>query len=339
MDSKLLHVFITVVRAGSISGAARQLNFSQPAVSQQIKNLERDLGAQLFTRDGGRLEITRAGQLLHQYAQDILTNWQFVSGQVRAASEPSGRTQFHIGSFPSATTILIEAVEALLHSDPALQIQITEAEPPANFELLRTAQCDALVTFSYAGDQLPRGYQSAPVLTDSFVLIVPMDHPFAGAAQVSLADARHERWIGGCPRCRKELVQFCLEHGYEPDILCSTDDLESTRHLAASGVGVALRPALNVLNRSLPGVAVVGIEDAITRQISVMSRASQLSPQASALARLMRGVAEHLVDGAPPQQRSWFRVTESAGETMGSGPQPERGPGLRATAQSAARSS
>lgn len=310
MDLKLLQVFVSVVKTGSISAAARQLNFSQPAVSQQVKNLERDLGAQLFIRESGRLELTTAGKMLQDYAEDTLSNWQFVAGQVSAASGRQDVTTFHLGTFPSANLILVEALEAMLRVTPSLRIEITDVEPPANFELLQSAQCDALVTFNFPNDDVPRGFRTIPVISDSFVLLVPQDHPFAQLGQVSLADARNEKWIAGCPRCRKELVQFCLDYGWEPEVLCATDDLEATCHFVAAGMGIALRPTLNVLSRPLPGVAVVGIEDSRIRQISVMVRGPEVSPLANTLAELMRDVATHLVDSAPENQRSWFQVLE-----------------------------
>lgn len=62
MDTKLLEVFLAVVHAGSISGAARRLDFSQPAVSQQIKALEKVMETELFSREGGRIHLTPAGR-------------------------------------------------------------------------------------------------------------------------------------------------------------------------------------------------------------------------------------------------------------------------------------
>lgn len=308
MDLKLLQVFTSVVNTGSISAAARQLNFSQPAVSQQVKNLERDMGVQLFIRESGRLELTTAGRMLQTYAEDTLSNWQFVSSQVSAASGRQDAISFHIGTFPSANLILIEALEAMLRATPNMRVQITEMEPPANFELLQSGQCDALVTFSFPNDDVPRGFRTIPVVSDSFVLLVPTEHRFAKLGQVSLAEAQNEQWIGGCPRCRKELVQFCLEFGWEPEVVCATDDLETTSHMVAAGIGIALRPTLNVLSRSLPGIAVVGIEDSRTRQISVMVREPDVNPLAHRLAELMSDVATHLVESAPENQRSWFQL-------------------------------
>ena len=86
MDTKLLEVFLAVVHTGSISAAARRLNFSQPTVSQQMKALERIMDVQLFHREGGRIELTAAGRALQGYAETTLSSWRFVCEQVREAA-------------------------------------------------------------------------------------------------------------------------------------------------------------------------------------------------------------------------------------------------------------
>jgi DNA-binding transcriptional LysR family regulator len=203
---------------------------------------------------------------------------------------------------------MVDAVRSMLRNDPLLRIQISEAEPPGNIDLLRTSQCDVLVSFKHGDEALPRGYRSIPVLTESYVLLLPTDHPLAGNDVVSLADCMHEQWIGGCPRCSKELVETCLEHGFDPEIVCSTDDLEATSYFTAAGVGIALRPALNMLARSLDGIAAVRVDDAITRHVAVLARTSDTSSYPEILADLLRGAARRLVMGLPEHHRRLFTI-------------------------------
>lgn len=308
MDMKLLQIFTTVVHTGSISAAARQLSFSQPAVSQYIKSIEREVGTQLFTRDGGHLQITAAGQLLFKHAEDIASNWRFVCRQIQSVGHRTDVKRLLICSFPSSKPILVDAVRTMLKNDPILRIQLIDAEPPGNFDLLRTSQCDVLISFSYGNDPVPRGYRNIPVLSESFVLLIPDTHPMAGADTVALADCQHEQWIGGCARCSKELVETCLGHGFDPEIVCSTDDLEATNYFTAAGVGIALRPALNTLGRPLAGTAVVGVDDPISRHVSVVARTSDASGYPDELAELLKASARKLVADLPERQRRWFTI-------------------------------
>ena len=308
MDMKLLQIFTTVVHTGSISAAARQLSFSQPAVSQYIKSIEREVGTQLFTRDGGHLQITAAGQLLFKHAEDIASNWRFVCRQIQSVGHRTDVSRLHVAVFPSCKPIMVDAVRSMLRNDPLLRIQISEAEPPGNIDLLRTSQCDVLVSFKHGDEALPRGYRSIPVLTESYVLLLPTDHPLAGNDVVSLADCMHEQWIGGCPRCSKELVETCLEHGFDPEIVCSTDDLEATSYFTAAGVGIALRPALNMLARSLDGIAAVRVDDAIMRHVAVLARTSDTSSYPEILADLLRGATRRLVMDLPEHHRRLFTI-------------------------------
>lgn len=181
MDTKLLEVFLAVVHTGSISAAARRLNFSQPTVSQQMKALERTMDVQLFTREGGRIELTAAGRALQGYAETTLSSWRFVCEQVREAAGRDDLIELSLASFPSASAALVpEAIAALLAADDRLRVKVLDAEPPASYDLLRGGQVNAIMNFSYPEDEPGRGQVELPILDEEFVLMVSEDHPLAG---------------------------------------------------------------------------------------------------------------------------------------------------------------
>lgn len=304
MDTKLLEVFLAVVHTGSISAAARRLNFSQPTVSQQIKALERILDAQLFTREGGRIELTAAGRTLQGHAEATLASWRFVTEQVREAVGRDDLIELSLASFPSANAALVpEAVAAMLAGDDKLRVKVLDAEPPASYDLLRSGQVDVLMNFSYPEDEPNRGHVDLPVLEEEQVLLVAEDHPLAERESVSLEEASGDAWIGGCPKCRQELVTVCRERGFSPEILCSTDDPMMTRTLVAKGIGVAMRPALTLIGSQHPGLVGVRINDGVRRRVSVLVPENEADkPEIVALHQALRDSAAELLQRSSPEQ-------------------------------------
>ncbi|OYO18362.1 hypothetical protein CGZ93_15335 [Enemella dayhoffiae] len=305
MDTKLLEVFLAVVHTGSISAAARRMDFSQPTVSQQIKALERVLDTQLFTREGGRIELTAAGRTLQGYAETTLSSWRFVVEQVREAGGRDDLIELGLASFPSANAALVpEAVAAMLAEDDRLRVKVLDAEPPASFDLLRSGQADALISFSYPEDEPNRGQVELPILEEESVLLVAADHPLADRGTVKLAEAAESTWIGGCPKCRQELITVCRERGFSPEILMSTDDPNMTRIMVSRGIGVAMRPALTVLGNDTEGLVPLGLSDGVRRRVSVLVPETEAErPEIVALHQSLRKAAKQLIAKSPKVQR------------------------------------
>lgn len=304
MDTKLLEVFLAVVNAGSISAAARRLDFSQPTVSQQMKSLEKAMGVDLFTREGGRVELTAAGRTLHSHAQATISSWHHVRNQVRDAARRDDAISISIGAFPSANAVLLPtALGRMVADDPRLEVRVHDTEPPADFGMLRSGQCDALVTF---GDETVarKGVEDLPILREQHVLLVAADHPLADRGTIALEEASEHTFVGGCPHCRQELVETCLRRGFHPRIQISSDDPGLTRSLVCQGVGVAMRPALTVLGQPRDGIVALSLEDALEREVSVQFLAQEECPSDALAAtigtlhrQLCRSAAELVDEG------------------------------------------
>lgn len=312
MDTKLLEVFLAVVHTGSISAAARRLNFSQPTVSQQMKALERIMDVQLFTREGGRIELTAAGRALQGYAETTLSSWRFVCEQVREAAGRDDLVELSLASFPSASAALVpEAIAAMLAADERLRVKVLDAEPPASYDLLRGGQVNAIMNFSYPEDEPGRGQVELPILNEEFVLLVSEDHPLAAEGTVDLEDAADSNWVGGCPKCRQELITVCRERGFVPEILCSTDDPTLTRVMVIKGIGVAMRPALSVVGQPVPGLVPLSIAHGVRRQVSVLiPEAEAEKAEIVALHDALRTAARDLVAQSSPDQQARIHVAD-----------------------------
>ncbi|MEU9127679.1 LysR family transcriptional regulator [Kitasatospora sp. NPDC048540] len=246
-DSRHIKTFHQVVTSGSYSAAARELGYTQPAVTQQMKALERTAGVPLFTRAGRGLRLTEAGEALARHAGTILGSLAAAQQQLGALARlRAGRVR--ICGFPSANATLIpETMARLLAEHPGVRVELTEAEPPESVQRLLRGECDVALSFSYAGAgsvPVPDELAEIPLLEDRLTVLLPVGHPLARRHAVRLADLTEDRWIAGCPRCRANLLQICADQGYAPDVVFTTDDNLAVQSLVAAGVGIALMPSL-----------------------------------------------------------------------------------------------
>ncbi|MER6912761.1 LysR family transcriptional regulator [Streptomyces sp. NPDC000594] len=245
-DSRQIKTFHEVVRSGSYSAAARTLGYTQPAVSQQMKALERDVGTPLFTRVGRRMRLTEAGLALARHSGTILESVDAARRQIDALTRlRSGRVR--VCAFPSAAATLIPETMARLHTDhPGVRVELLEGEPPESLRLLTRGECDITLAFSYPGlaVETPQEVEEIRLLEDRVTVLLPTGHPLARRRAVHLGDLSRERWIAGCPRCRAHFLHTCAEAGFTPDIAFASDDNLVVQSMVAAGIGIAMMPAL-----------------------------------------------------------------------------------------------
>ncbi|MER5867195.1 LysR family transcriptional regulator [Kitasatospora sp. NPDC002040] len=245
-DSRHIRTFHEVVATGSYSAAARALGYTQPAITQQMKALERDVGVPLFTRAGRGLRLTEAGEALARHAEVILAGMHAAQQQLGALARlRAGRVR--VCAFPSANATLIpQAMARLLAEHPGIRVELLEAEPPESVHRLLRGECDIALAFDYPGAEAEPApeLERTHLMEDQLTVLLPVGHPLARRHAVRLADLAEERWIAGCPRCRANLLHVCAGQGFTPDVVFTTDDNLAVQSLVAAGVGIALMPAL-----------------------------------------------------------------------------------------------
>lgn len=259
-----------MVASGSYSAAARALGYTQPAITQQMKALERAVGTPLFTRIGRTMQLTEAGRSLARHADSILGSLSAAEAQLKAYARLStGRVR--VCGFPSANVALVpEALSGLAASHPGIQVELLEGEPPESLHRLQRGECDITLAFTYPGlrEEVPEEVDEVRLLEDQLTVLLPTGHPLARRRAVHLADLAEERWIAGCPRCRANLLHECAELGFVPDIRFATDDNLVVQSLVAQGLGVAMMPALVLPSLALTRVCGRALQPAARRHIS-----------------------------------------------------------------------
>ncbi|MEU1015763.1 LysR family transcriptional regulator [Streptomyces sp. NPDC005900] len=284
-DSRHIRTFHEVVRAGSYSAAARSLGYTQPAITQQMKALERSVGTPLFTRVGRRMRLTEAGEALSRHAGIILEDISAAQRQMNAITRlRSGRVR--VCAFPSANATLIpEALARLAAGHPGVRVELLEDEPPESLRRVVRGECDITLAFTYPGlhEEVPEELAEIPLMEDQLTVLLPTGHAMARRRSVKLAELAEERWIAGCPRCRANFLHECAEQGFAPDIAFTTDDNLVVQSLVAEGLGIAMMPGL-VLNflchRKVTGRA---LDPASRRKVSAYVLKDHLRIPATAL--------------------------------------------------------
>lgn len=284
MDAELdLHT-VRIVRAiaetGTITGAAKQLGFSQPAISQHLQRTESRLGLPLVTRAGRGIRLTEAGRLLARHAVAIDSALDAAAGDLaELAGMRTGTAR--IAAFPTASsTIVPRLLSTMADRHPGIVLSYIEAEPPEALAMLRAGSVDLAITFSYPGDRadphrdLAVGLELAPLFTEDMMLAMPSSHPLASSHAIDVAQLHAERWIAGCPLCRGHLLAVCETAGFDPVIDYETDNAIAVLHLVASNLGVALLPRLALATAAVPaGATVATTSPGSTRSIQLLSHA------------------------------------------------------------------
>jgi DNA-binding transcriptional LysR family regulator len=275
LDLQTLRVVRALADTGTITAAAARLGYSQPAVSQHLRRAEARVGHPLVLRTGRGVTLTEAGARLAEHAVHVQAALDAARQELdRLGGAASGRVR--LTGFPSASsTIVPDVLARLRHEHPGLQVTYVEAEPPEALASLRDGTADVALVFSHPGSRGPdrdlEGLTERAMFLDRTVLVLPAGHPYVdGSPFVELA---HERWIGGCPRCRGHLLATCAAEGFAPEIVLETDNALAVLGLVAAGMGVALLPRLSLQAAALPaGVRVVVLPPAAGRRIAVVHR-------------------------------------------------------------------
>jgi DNA-binding transcriptional LysR family regulator len=190
MDTRQLAAFCAVVEKKSFSQAAERLGVTQPAVSLQIRALEKRLGAQLLDRSGRRVEPTEAGQRLYRSAQRVLAAEAQLLDELTEGERVAGRFELGASTGPGGSVVPILLGE-LAQTYPELSVALTVADTHRVIELV----ADRAVELGVVG--FARRHRSVvfePLFRDQVVLACPPGHRFAGKS-ITLDDLREETLI------------------------------------------------------------------------------------------------------------------------------------------------
>lgn len=262
MDLRSLRTFVAVAEASSFTRAAEVLHLAQPVVSQHVKRLERDLGAQVLDRSTRRVQLTAAGARLLPHARTILAEVTRAETETKlVGAGVAGRVA--IGFVGTATYDLLPRVTRSVREHlPDVELEVYGEElNPSLVQGLRSRRLDIAVMRQVAPD--PSVFVR-PLRSEALIAALPADHPAARREKILLAALRDEAFVthpsGHRSVMHDAVVQACRGVGFIPREIVEVRETATLVAYVAAGIGVSLVPE-PVRSLALDGVAFRALSD------------------------------------------------------------------------------
>lgn len=247
IDLQGLRALVAVDRAGSVVAAADQLGYTPSAVSQQVKKLERDLDAVLLERRGRGVLLTERGRTLASEGRELLDGLERLESVAAGGARPTA--PLRIASFSTATRGLLGPVLGELRdADAAVLATVTSVDPVEAMAMVASGSADLAVVHNWNSVPLiaPSHVATEHVCHDEADIVLAVDHPLAGRAELERADLVGEPWAS-TPKgaiCHEALMRIFADLGTVPRVVAEDPDFASLIELARQGVAIALVPRL-----------------------------------------------------------------------------------------------
>jgi DNA-binding transcriptional LysR family regulator len=292
MELRHLRSFAVLAEERHFGRAAARLHVAQPALSQQIKQLERELGVQLLTRTTRRVEPTEAGRRFAGHARSVLADVDRARDDMAAlATGRAGRVS--VGFIGTATYDVLPRVAR------EVRRELPDVELELRGELLSPQLVAGLADRTYDLALLrpdPLGGPGLDVRTlrsERLVAVLPAHHPLAGRRRIGLARLADEPFVihpsGHRSSMHARVLEACAAAGFEPTSVLEVAETATLVVFVAAGLGVALVPE-PVRSLGLDGVSYVALTDAPTIDLALAAR-----NDVSAAARLVAAIVERCV--------------------------------------------
>jgi DNA-binding transcriptional LysR family regulator len=276
LDPQQLRLLQEVARSGSYSAAGRALGFTQPAITYQMKSLEKSVGTALTVRTGRTMRLTPAGTALLSHAQPILAALRAAEKDLESLSA-TGAGLVRLAAFPSScATVVPAAMAAMRRTLPDVEVRLVQAEPPHARTLVRRGDVDVALCYRFTAPKSSlleaagnAGLEQRELLVEEMHLILPMDHPSASHRRISIDQLADATFVIASAQFEDRLHRAAAAAGFRPKILMMADDYVAMQSLVASGFGVALVPDLALRAHRDPRIVARTLVDWPQRHIAV----------------------------------------------------------------------
>jgi DNA-binding transcriptional LysR family regulator len=284
MELRHLKCLAVLAEELHFSRAAERIGIAQPALTQQIQALERELGVRLFERTKRSVHLTVAGKLTLEEALRTLQQ----ADRTRLIARQAGRGEkgfIEIGYVGSAafSGVLAKTISAYRKASPHVELHLYELSIHQQLKDLNSRRLDAGF-LRLPVRQWPVGLASATLRSEPIVIALPAQHslakrravPIASLADESFITMRHMEGVG----FHAQVEEICRRHQFTPRITQRAQQFAAIASLVGAGLGVAFVPA-SIRNLSLPNIVYRPLAD--MKEMSTLAlvfRKSEKSPAA-----------------------------------------------------------
>lgn len=247
MELRHLRYFLAVAEELNFSRAALRLRVAQPALSRQIRDLEFELGVTLFSREGGKVALTEAGQSFRNDARKVVEQSEEAMRRVRIG-QSGGFERLRIGYAAAFFQQIVAAsLQRFRRALPQVALELAEMSPAEQGRALAAGELDvALIGFDNEPKRLKLPYE--PFMNVKGYIALPKNHPAARKARVPLASLANEFFIGISekthPGAWDMAVKLCARADFRPRYLQVTENPLAAMNLVSAGGVVAFATEL-----------------------------------------------------------------------------------------------
>ncbi len=300
MEFRQLQYAIQIAAERNFSRAADKLHIAQPSLSQQLSKLEKELGVLLFKRSTNSVELTYAGSVFVEKAQQIID----MADQLRREMEDIAdmrKGRLVVGSLPmTGAHVLPYVLPVFRKAYPDIEIVLIE-ESTRNLEQLTASGGTDVSLLTLPLEEQSLAYQ--PLIDEELCLAVSPDSPLAGrdrAKPISIAELADEPFVllKKGQGFRAIAHDLCRRAGFEPRVVFESGNINTVQSLVAAGMGISFVPSMMMLNDSQGRAPVyLTIEGRPTRTLVIAHRKGRyLSNAAEAFIATFRRTLENIDD-------------------------------------------
>ncbi len=283
MELRQLRYLVALAEERHFTRAAAREHIAQPAISQQIRRLEAEVGLTLVDRSTRHVVITEAGELLVARARRILAQLDAAQAEMEGLrGVQSGHVS--VGAMHTMGPVDVSLALAVFHErHPGVELTVREQSSEELAEMLRVDELD-LAFLSVTERIESHGLGLQQLVSEELVAILPRDHQLSARRQVRMAELAGDEFIAyrKGARLRELLTSAGRQAGYEPRVQLESNESQRIRRLVARGLGVAILPRSDTQGPGPETAVAALIDPSLTRDITLAWRHGRKHPPAAA---------------------------------------------------------
>ena len=281
MDLRQLRYLVALAEEQNFTRAAAREHVAQPALSQQVRRLEDELGVVLVERTTRHMRLTEAGDILVARARRVMAEVDAAHAELDALKGIDVGC-VRVGTIHTMGPIDVSLALAIFHErHPGVELTVREEASEELAEMIRDDELD-LAFLSVTERVESHGLALHQLVSEELVVVLAEDHRLGHRRRLRMAELRDEEFISYRQGARLRELLFAAGRyaGFEPQVRLESNESERIRRLVARGMGVAILPRSDAVS---PGaeVAVVALSDPpLTRDITLAWRKERKHPPA-----------------------------------------------------------
>ena len=243
IENRHLRYFLEVARTLHITRAAERLHIAQPALTQNIQQLEQELGVELFERKGRRITLTEAGRVFECEAEHSLRVFQ--GAQLAARRAARGEVGKVVIGFQSTAglTLIPQMLKNLANKYPEIEVTLREMGTAVQRKSLRQGEIDVGILYTLPDDE----FSHHELTPESLVIALPESHPLAARDSIAIKELAKDRFILPAAEVAEVLYHAvlaeCADSGFQPRHIQEVSTAQTALGIVSAGFGISVLPA------------------------------------------------------------------------------------------------